>query len=219
VELREVMTSTPTIRYYTPEPVDDETLRRVLDVARFAPSGGNRQGWRVVVVRAAAMRRQLHDLYQIAWAPHRQGLSQGERPNQKTQLRSLGGADHFADNLYTVPVLLIVCVDLAALQITDAQLERPSIVGGASIYPFTQNLLLAARDQGLGVALTTLICSQEAAVKQLLAIPDGYAVAALVALGHPDPAHVPIRLRRRAVDEFAFADSFGRPLRTAPLSR
>jgi nitroreductase len=213
MELRQAMTSTWTNRFYLPDPVPDEILHRILDSARFAPSGGNRQGWRVVIVRDPALRERLHDLYQLSWRPHRAALDRGSEAKQQTRLRSasIRGADHFADHLKDVPVLLIICVEMATLQITDAELDRQSIAGGGSIYPFVQNLLLASRAEGLGCALTTLICPQEPAVRQLLSIPEGFAVAALVALGYPEPGHVPSRLRRRAVEEFAFADEFGAP--------
>ena len=95
---------------------------------------------------------------------------------------------------------------------TDAQLRRQSIVGGASIYPFVQNLLLALRAQELGAAMTTLLIPAEADVKQLLAIPDDVALAAHIGVGHrADPW--PRELARRPVSEFAFAERFGEPLR------
>jgi nitroreductase len=211
VELRDAMTNTPTIRHFLPDPVSDGLLHRVLDAARFAPSGGNRQGWRVIAVRDPAMRRRLHDLYQLAWRPYRERIEAGASADTRTRLasRSLAAADAFADHLYAVPLHLVVCVDLSVLQVTDAALERQSIVGGASVYPFVQNLLLAARDAGLGVALTTLLVPAEDEVRRLLDIPGGFAVAALVAAGFPDPDRVPRTLSRRPVEAFAFRERFG----------
>jgi nitroreductase len=110
-----------------------------------------------------------------------------------------------------VPLHLIVCVRIADLAITDEGLDRPSIVGGASIYPFVQNILLALRAEGLGASLTTLLIPAEPAVKRLLAIPDELAIAAYIAAGHrADPW--PKDLRRRPVSEFAFAERYGEPL-------
>ena len=211
MELQEAMRSAWTNRYFLPDPVPDAVLHQVLDAARFAPSGGNRQGWRVVAVRDPGRRRTIHDLYQRAWRPYREQIAVGATADTSTRLasRSLAGADHFADHLHEVPLHLVVCVDLGVLQVTDAALGRQSVVGGASVYPFVQNLLLAARDAGLGAALTTLLCPAESDVKELLAIPDGFAVAALVALGLPDPAHIPRKLSRRAVEDFAFRERFG----------
>jgi nitroreductase len=103
-------------------------------------------------------------------------------------------------------------VELSQLAVVDNGLDRQSIVGGASVYPFCHNVLLAARDAGLGGVITTVLCRQEPAVKELLGIPDGHALAALVALGHP--VREITRLRRAAVEEFTSVDRFdGEPFR------
>ena len=102
-------------------------------------------------------------------------------------------------------------VRLDDLAVTDAELPRQSIVGGASIYPFVQNLLLALRAEGLGAAMTTLLVPAEAGVKELLAIPEDVALAAHIGVGHrADPW--PKRLARTPVEEFAFSERFGEPL-------
>jgi nitroreductase len=116
----------------------------------------------------------------------------------------------FADHLDEVPVLLLLVVDLSALAVTDNGLDRQSIVGGASVYPFAHNVLLAARDAGLGGVVTTVLARQEPAAKELLGIPDDHVVAALVALGHP--VKQVTKLRRAAVEEFTTVDRFdGQP--------
>jgi nitroreductase len=91
---------------------------------------------------------------------------------------------------------------------TDAKLGRLSIVGGASVYPAVQNLMLKARDEGLGSVLTTLLCYVEPQVKQLLAIPERVVTAALLPLGYPARGF-PKRLQRRPLADIAFADSYG----------
>jgi nitroreductase len=123
----------------------------------------------------------------------------------------LANADHFAHHLDEIPVLVVVCAQLGDLLATDRHLDRLSIVGGASVYPAVQNLLLAARVEGLGTALTTLLCALEPQVKELLSIPDGIATAATVALGYP-ARRFPKRLARRPLAEICFADSYGAPL-------
>jgi nitroreductase len=115
----------------------------------------------------------------------------------------------FADHLDEVPVLLLLVVELAALAVLDNGLDRQSIVGGGSIYPFGHNILLAARDAGLGGVMTTALCRQEPAVKALLGIPDTHALAAMLALGHP--ARQVTKLRRAAVEEFTTVDRFDGP--------
>src|SRR5690606_18018987 len=67
MDLIDTLRTTGAVRAFTDEPVDDRTLVRILDTARFAPSGGNRQGWRVVVVRDPGTRRRLRDLYLDGW--------------------------------------------------------------------------------------------------------------------------------------------------------
>ena len=210
------MRTAGTTRRFLPDPVPDALLHRVLDNARFAPNGGNRQGWHVVVVSDRATRRALHDLYQPPWQAYlaeRYGLAPGAPPPSDLPLalrRTMG----FADQLHEVPVHLLVSVELSTLAVTDRHLARQSIVGGGSIYPFVQNLLLGLRQEGLGAALTTLLIPAEPAVKELIGIPDGHALAALVAVGYP-ATPLPTRLRRRAVEEFTTRDRFaGEPFRT-----
>jgi nitroreductase len=83
-----------------------------------------------------------------------------------------------------------------------------TIVGGASVYPSVQNLLLAARAEGLGTALTTLLCAVEPQVKELLGIPAGIATAAMIPMGYPARSF-PKRLARRALEETCFVDAWG----------
>ena len=85
-----------------------------------------------------------------------------------------------------------------------------SVVGGGSIYPAVENLLLACRAEGLGCVLTTLLCMNEPAVRELLAIPQPWGTAAAVPIGYPLlRGHGPIS--RRPVEEMVFADSWGTP--------
>ena len=216
VELYEAMRCAPTTRHFTADPVAPEILRRVLEVARFAPSGGNRQGWRVVAVQDADTRRALRELYLPHWRAYLE-LTGGARmlaePDgfDPSRVRMVRMADEYAQRLEQVPVHLLVGVCLGDLAVTDAKLPRQSIVGGASVYPFVQNLLLGLRGEGLGAALTTLLVPAEADVKRLLQIPDEVALAAHIGVGHRlDPW--PRRLARRRVEEFAFAEVYGQPL-------
>ncbi len=120
----------------------------------------------------------------------------------------LRAADEFAHSFDRVPVHLVVCVAIDALAIVDSSLERPSIVGGASIYPFVQNILLGVRAEGLGAAFTTLLTPAEGEVTSLLGIPDGVAVAGHISVGYREDPW-PRRLARNPVGEFAFAERWG----------
>ena len=207
-ELYEVMRCAPSTRRFTTEPVPRELLERVLENARFAPSGGNRQGWRVIIVTDPDTRRRLRELYQEPWNAYmvrtggRAALDAGEASGLPAgRLRMLRGADE-------LPVHLVPCVDLDALAIVDSSLERPSIVGGASIYPFVQNVLLGLRAEGLGAAFTTLLTPAEAEVRALLGIREGVALAGHIAVGfRADPW--PEQLRRNPVGQFTFGERYG----------
>jgi nitroreductase len=216
-ELYELMRCAPSTRRFTDEPVDAATLRRALDNARFAPSGGNRQGWRVIVVSDPALRTRMRELYEQPWNDYmvatggRAALDAGTDSGLSAgRLRMLRRADEYARTFDRVPIHLVVCVALDALTVTDADLDRQSIIGGASIYPFVQNLLLALRNEDLGAAFTTLIVPAEPQLRELLRIPEAMVVAGHIAVGHrADPW--PAKLRRRPVDEFAYGDRFGDP--------
>jgi nitroreductase len=211
------MRCAPTTRRFEPGEVPAEVLVRALENARFAPSGGNRQGWRVVVVRDAERRLALRDLYLAGWRAYMEqtgGAAVLSEPDafDRAIVRRVQSANEYAERLHEVPVHLVVGVRLADLAVTDAELPRQSIVGGASVYPFVQNLLLALRAEGLGAAMTTLLVPAEAEVKELLGIPEEIALAAHVGVGRRgDPW--PARLARKGVDEFAFAERYGEPLR------
>ena len=204
----EVIETTGTCRFYRSDPIPDDVLRRVLDAARYAPTGGNRQGVRFILVRDAAKRRQLRDWYLPFWEQY---VARATARPGAPMPRLLANADHMARHLDEVPVLIVVCAHLADLLATDRHLDRLTIVGGASVYPSVQNLLLAARNEGLGTALTTLLCAMEPQVKTLLGIPDGIATAAMIPMGYPSKPF-PKRLARRPVGEIAFADAWGSPL-------
>jgi nitroreductase len=216
MDLHEAMRCAPTSRRFTAAAVAPEALVRALDSARFAPSGGNRQGWRVVVVREPERRRALRDLYLPRWRAYLEqtgGAQMLRSPGDfdEARVRMVRRADEYAERLHDVPVHLVVGVRLEDLAVTDAELPRQSIVGGASIYPFVQNLLLALRDEGLGAAMTTLLVPAEAEVKRLLGIPAEVAVAAHVGVGHRAEPW-PKELARKPIEEFAFAERYGEPL-------
>jgi nitroreductase len=217
MEMRDVMRSTPATRQFAPEAVPDQVLHDILDVARFAPSGGNRQPWHVIVVKDLSTRRALRDLYAIGWREYTAHTRRGEVPfaasgrgaltaDELVEARRTPAPGDFVDHLDELPVMLVVTADLDRLATTDRDLDRLTIVPGASVYAFVHNVLLAARDLGYGGVMTTVLCRQEPAVKELLNLPDHVAVASLVALGRP--ATTITHLRRAPVDEFVTVDRY-----------
>ncbi len=214
-DLYEAMRCAPSTRRFTDQPVPRDVLERVLQNARFAPSGGNRQGWSVIVITDPDTRRRLRELYQEPWDAYmvktggRAALDAGEASGLPAgRLRMLRGADEYARDFDQIPVHLIIGVQLDALAITDAELGRPSIVGGASIYPFVHNILLGLRHEGLGAAFTTLLVPAEDEIRRLLEIPDGVAIAGHISVGYRADAW-PKQLNRKPVSEFAFGERYG----------
>ncbi len=209
MELGDVIRTAVTSRYYTDEPVTDEQLRTAFDYARFAPQGGNRQPVRFIVVRDQDARNQLAEWYRVPWKAYLGAAQEGDINIGAEQMdRALRNADHFADHLQDVPVMVIACAHLDGVHPTDTELDRLSVVGGGSIYPAVQNFLLGCRESGLGAALTTLLCMYEPQVKELLGIPDDVITAAHIAVGHR-PRDFPTALDRIGLDEVVYSDRWG----------
>jgi nitroreductase len=223
VELIDALRSTGAVREYRPEPVADDVVERILDTARFAPSGGNRQGWRVIVVKDHVIRRQLREIYLdnwyeylaqgaaglTPWAPVTDRTAEAAAVQRAGEMRAAAqaGPGGFAEHFDEVPVLLVVLADQRYLAAVDRDLDRYTMVGGASIYPFVWSILLAAREEGLGGVVTTMVIRSEPHVKELLSVPDELAVAAIVALGRP--VRVPRKLTRTPVGAFTSVDRYG----------
>lgn len=209
MELIDVLESTYTCRYYKEDEVEEEKLKRVLSAARWGPSGGNRQPVSLIVVRDKDKKSALQDLYLPLWEPYVRGIEQGDIKISARNSRMLQAADHFARNLANVPVLIQICARLEDVHPTDIELDRLSIVGGASVYPAVQNILLSARNEGLGSALTTLLCTVEYDVKKLLEIPDDVSTAAMLTLGYP-VNKFPSKLNRKPIEDMCWNETFGR---------
>jgi nitroreductase len=231
MDLLETLRTTGAAREFTDQPVSDEVLARVLDSARFAPSGGNVQGWRVVVVQDPATRAALRDLYLPGWYDYLAMYSAGLRPwsplnDRQAEADAVGagaaslaqqaadGPGGFAEHLDQVPVLLAVFADLGALAAVDRDADRYTFAGGASVYPFVWSVLLAARAEGLAGVMTTMPIRREDEVKALLHAPDELALATVVALGHP--VRQTWRLTRGSVDSFTTVDAVDGPALPGP---
>jgi nitroreductase len=217
MELYDVMRTTFAAREYTDDPLPDDVLWRIFDNARFAPSGGNRQGVHVTVVREQAVRRQLGELGTGAARRYFAQLQAGENPwnsihptgvpqevIDKTEI-----PDTFVAPIAKAPVVLVFSVDMAVVAAVDQNLDRVGIASGASVYPLIWNILLAARNEGYGGTITTMAVTAEDQVRRLLGIPELHAVAAIVPLGKP--VRQLRKLRRRPVAEFITRDRFDGP--------
>jgi nitroreductase len=220
MNLRDALRTTGSTREFSARPVDDAVLFEVLDDARFAPSGGNRQAWRVIVVKDISQRRAVAAAYLDAWHDYVGSLLAGVAPfspiaseddrraarDQREAARARSNPEGFAETLANVPALLVVVADLGALAATDRDLSRYQFVGGASVYPFVWSVLLAAHERELGGVMTTVAIKNEDALRHILRLPNDFAVAAVMALGYPQRSIT--KLNRRAVSEFAIVDAF-----------
>ncbi len=211
MELNEAMSTLRAVRRLRPDPIPEEVLTRVLTAATWAPTGGNHQSWHVIAVQDPALKQGLEDLYRPHWESYIPGYEahmQEMPPAQaESSRRALNAGTYLATHMHEAPVICVFCFNPSHITITDAALDRPSVVGGGSIYPAVQNLLLAARQEGLGCVLTTLLCIEEPKVKALLGIPDDWFTAAHVPLGYPVlGGHGAIN--RKGIDRMVSFDTF-----------
>jgi nitroreductase len=217
MELFDVMRRTFSAREFTGDPLPDEVLGKIFDHARFASSGGNRQGWRVIVVRDPATKRALADLSGFAAKRYAAQVANGESPWNTIDPPRVDAATiertppppHLTEPIATAPVVLVICVDLKVVASMDQNLERVGIVSGASIYPFAWNVLMAARHEGFAGTITTLATAQEPKIQALLGIPRHVAVCAVMPLGRP--VRVLTKLKRKPVAEFTMRERWGGP--------
>lgn len=209
MELSEVMRTMSGVRLYRPDDVPDQVIFAALDDARFAPSGGNRQPWRVIVVRDPQMRRKVSEIssrewrkYTAKWYPSPEEITAAKAKKLKE------GTDYHA-NMHQAPVHLFVWAELGSLALMDRDLDRVSFVGGGSVYPFVQNLQLALSMRGVGSRITSLAVPAESEWVELLSVPPGYGLAAVMTIGYPEWKAT--RLSRNRVESFASHESFGGP--------
>ncbi|MFT7654579.1 MAG: nitroreductase [Limisphaerales bacterium] len=214
MDLYEVMRTTFAARDFTDDSVPDSVLETILENARFAPSGGNRQGWKVIVVRSEETKTALKPLIVPTFQRYVAQVKAGEAPWNTINPTQLSDAEIAAteppmpmvDAICGAPVVLIVCVDLSVVASFDSQLPRVGVISGGSIYPFVWNILLSARNEGYGGTLTTFLAGQEPKLKALLDIPDQYAFAAMLPIGKPKKQLT--KLRRKATSEFTVREKF-----------
>jgi nitroreductase len=213
MELYDAMRTTGAVRRFTDDPLPDDVLERILDNARFAPSGGNRQGVRVIVVRDPSTHQELADLslpgakrYLAQAANEESPWNPLQPPGVDDATVSATDGSPMVASLLGAPVVLVICLDLGVVAATDQDLDRVGVISGASVYPFVWNVLLAARNEGFGGVPTTMAVAREPGVRELLNIPADYAVASVVPLGKP--VHQATKLTRKPVQDFVTRERF-----------
>lgn len=224
MELTDAMRSTHANRYYKSDPVPNEVFYKAVEVARFGPQGGNRQPVRFLIVTDPENKAQLQEWYLEPWNKYMEaslaglkaidaesGDAKATNTGMKDPAKAFEAANHFAQRFGEHPAIIVVLADIDETHPTDTDLDRLSIVGGASVYPLAQNLCLALRNQGVATTFTTLLCAYEPQVKQLLDIPDNLSCAAFIVAGYPEKSF-PTKLTRLPVEELAFINSLDNPV-------
>jgi nitroreductase len=194
MDVFEAIRTTRAMRRLDPDrPVSDADLLTIVEYATKAPSGGNSQPVRWLVVTDADKRRRLGEIYKQCWAPVRERY-EAQAQQGGTISRVLRSADHLGDHMGDAPAIIIPCAR-----------------GGdpASVYPACQNLFLAARAMGLGTTLTTVHRLKEDEVREVLGIPDDVGTFAMIPVGYPTGKWG--EAERRPVEEVTYWDTWKQP--------
>lgn len=196
ISLFEALYSTRSFRRFKKDPVPEEALWKVLEVATMAASGSNTQGWRFLVVRDDALRRRLAEMYaEVGKRARDAGV--GNRFTDEAGKRLWKAVVYLMDHFDEAPVHIVVCgLPYAGGQAADG-----------SVYAAMQNLALAARGFGLGTVITTLLRSRQNEVKELLGIPAEMDLVAVLPFGYPRGKYG--RPPRQPVQEVTYWDRWG----------
>jgi nitroreductase len=206
-DLFEIMGTTRSMRRLKPDPVPAELIRKILEAGVSAPSGGNMQRWRFLVIRDPEIKQTVGAYYKRAWdevvSPRYRTGDPAPGTSPERFSRMLDAAQYLADHIPEAPVWIVPCMHGA----------NPTRTAGSSIYPAVQNMLLAARALGLGATLTTLYLSFEKEVETALGLPADVHSYALIPIGYPMGRFGPVR--RVPLADVTYGDRWGQPYRDA----
>jgi nitroreductase len=178
--LDQAMETQRSIRRLKPDPVDDEILLRLVDLAIRAPSGSNAQGWEFIIVKDPHIRREIGRLNRRIWGVYRWFARSRVEPDPKRR-RMTEAVQWQADHFEEIPVIIVAC--LRGRYVPFLHLATASYFG--SIFPAVQNLLLAARAVNLGAGLITFPLWNVPALRRILGLPRKITPCALIPLGWP----------------------------------
>src|SRR3984893_4497705 len=200
-DLIEIIRTSSSMRRLKPDPVPNEWIRRILEAGTCAPSGGNMQRWRFLLIRDPKVKETVGALYKRAWdeqvGPRYRSGEPAPGMSRERFLRLLDAAEYMTAHIHEAPVWIVPCLEGG----------RPTRTSGSSIYPAVQNMLLAARALGIGATLTTLYLNFEKEVEAALGLPPNVHSYALLPIGYPIGRFVPVR--RIAL----YKDRWGQPSR------
>jgi len=180
MEVLEAIKTRRSIRKYKTTPVDDKTLGLILEAARWAPSWGNTQCWRFVVVSDDDIKSRLAD--------------------------TLNATNPVRDAMRQAPLVIVACAELGESGYKGGEL----VTDKDEWFMFDvalamQNLILAAHSLGLGTVHTGLFDAKKAA--DIVELPQGYCVVEMTPLGYPDQVRDP--RPRKEFSEIVFYNRFG----------
>src|SRR6266487_109676 len=205
MDIYEALYTTRAMRRVRPDPVPHEIQARIMDAAIRAPSGGNSQNWRFILVDDPAVKAKLGPLYRESVGELGANIYHGrleraratpDDPQSASMLRVTASAQHLADHFEQVPLFLVA-------------FSRGDATGG-SIYPAVWSAMLAARAEGVGTALTSVLgIFRGAEAMRVLGVPAGHGweMACCVSFGYPTGRWGVAE--RRPVHEVTFRNSWG----------
>jgi nitroreductase len=207
MDVYEALYTTRAMRRVKPDPIPEEIQKKILDAAVRAPSGGNMQNWRFMLVDDPAVRAQLGPIYReclgMLWVTvYKDALENANKnpddPESAQFLRIQRSAQHLADHFEQYPLLLFSFVQF-----------DPT---GGSIFPATWSAMLAARAEGIGACLTTVSMFKLDDVLKILGVPkeEGWMFSSCVCFGYPTGKWGVAA--RRPVHEVSFRNQWGTPL-------
>src|SRR5215472_8076251 len=204
-ELFEIIKTTRSMRRLKPDPVPNELIRKILEAGVCAPSGGNMQRWRFLVVPDQKVKQAVGALYKRAWdeqvAPRYRAGEPAPGTSRERFERMLAAAEYLANRIHEAPVWIIPCLEGGT----------PTRTSGSSIYPAVQNMLLAARALDLGATLTTLYLQFEKEAEGALGLPPNVHSYALLPIGYPMGRFGPVR--RVPLADVVYEDRWGQAYR------
>ncbi|HKA51281.1 MAG TPA: nitroreductase family protein [Candidatus Dormibacteraeota bacterium] len=194
MDVLEAIRTTRSMRRLDPaRDVSDEDLVTIVDAATRAPTGGNSQPVRWLVVRDPELKRRVGEVYRSQARTRLVAYEQDAKTDPEVA-RMLRSARHLAEHMGEAPALLIPC----------ARAERGR--AASSVFPAVQNLMLAARALGLGTTLTTIHLGDEGTVREILSIPEDVQTFAIIPVGYPLGRWG--EARRRPVSEVTYWDGW-----------
>ena len=172
------------MRRLSPEPVPEETLLKLIEAATQAATGSNKQGARWIIVRDAGQRKRIADLNRTASEEFVKGrIAGGEslpHHDATKRKRMLGAVLWLAEHMHEISTLMVACH-----QFDQPPTAEDRCGAQSSVWPGVQNLLLAARAEGLGAVLTTYALTDYDAFAEVLALPPEIGAFGLIPLGYP----------------------------------